>query len=59
MTAWVSLKKDLARTLGWSLSQIDDCDVESLMQFLNTEDPDTRIIDGITYKRSKGIPDFL
>jgi hypothetical protein len=40
---------------GWSLREIDETDFETLMDFLffeNIPDCNTRVIDGVVYKRA-------
>jgi hypothetical protein len=49
----------LAHKLGWPLRQIDETDFETLMDFLFYKDPNTRVINGRTYNRAAGVPNWL
>jgi len=60
LASWTSLKREVARSCGWNLHDIDECDVTNFIQFFNQgEDPDTHVVDGVIYRRAKGVPSFL
>lgn len=46
---------------GWSLKDIDDTDIETLIDFIyyKDNDPNVRVIDGVTYYRTVGVPTWL
>ncbi|MFT3952782.1 MAG: hypothetical protein QM689_12745 [Oscillospiraceae bacterium] len=45
--------------LGWTLSDIENTDIETLFDYLTYIDPDTKIINGKTYKRAVEPPSWL
>ncbi len=49
------------KTFHWSLKEIDETDLETLMDFLfyREEEPDTRVINGKIYRRSDRVPGWL
>lgn len=46
---------------GWSLKDIDETNLETLIDFMyyRENDPNTRVINGVTYKRAQGKPKWL
>lgn len=63
---FMSMKVRLIHSLGWSLYEIDECDMESLFAFIGFKneqgeqaDPDIRIIDGNISRRVQGAPSWL
>lgn len=57
----MSVYKKLVENYGWSLNQIDETDIETLVEFIffNRNDPDIRVINGKEYHRAKGAPSWL
>jgi len=51
----------LVKRFNWTLKDIDETNLETLMDFLyyKDNDPNTRVINGKTYKRKKGVATWL
>lgn len=60
--ALVSLKREISKSFGWSLHDIDETDFSNLLAFVSFRpgaDPNTRIIKGKTYTRATKPPSWL
>ncbi|WP_375104946.1 hypothetical protein [Paenibacillus sp. RS8] len=48
--------------MGWTLHAIDETDFYNLLSFLNfkpSDDPNTRVINGKTYRRASSAPSWI
>ena len=57
----MGLYRKLVSTYNWSLKEIDDTDIETLMDFIfyKENNPNVRIINGKEYRRAKETPNWL
>lgn len=56
----MSAFKECARAYGWSLKDIEETNLESLLEFWNTKVAETeKVINGTTYKLAAKPPAFL
>ena len=57
----LSIYKQLVNNFSWSLSSIDDTNLETLVDFLffTTNDPNIKVIDGKEYHRINKAPSWL
>lgn len=57
----LSVYRQLIKSFGWSLKDIDETNLETLVDFLffNINDPNIKIIDGKEYHRAKSAPSWL
>jgi hypothetical protein len=52
--------KSLAKAYGWSLYDMEQTNLETLVEYLNTELPETeKVIGGKTYRLATQAPAFL
>lgn len=51
----------LAKRFNWSLKEIEETNLETLMDFIwyKDNDPNTRTINGNTYTRTQGVAQWL
>lgn len=57
----IRLYRELVNNYSWSLTDIDNTDFETLIDFMTMEDknPNERVINGKVYKRAQGVPKWL
>jgi hypothetical protein len=57
----MSVYRELVKKMGWSLKDIDDTDLETLVDFLffTKTDPNLRVINGKEYHRANKAPSWL
>jgi hypothetical protein len=57
-----SLYKELVKSFKWSLKDIDDTNLETLIDFvynMTQGDPNTRVINGKEYRRAAQTPSWI
>jgi hypothetical protein len=57
----MGLYSSLVNNFGWSLRDIDNTYLDTLIDFIyyKDNDPNTKVINGKTYHRAKGVPSWL
>lgn len=61
-TTVLSIKRNIAKNLKWTLHDIDETDFCNLVEFIQfrvDDDPNVRVINGKEYRRAKEVPNWL